>query len=55
MVLPVASVQTWIAATEGRYGEDAVEQLAPHVRPDTAVLDISASLGLFTVPATLAA
>lgn len=55
MQLPVASSQTWTAAFVGCYAEHHVAVLEPYIRPGTIVLDIGASLGLFTVPAARAA
>lgn len=50
VVAPAGSLQGWTAAFAGRYGEWPVDQIAPYIRAGTSVLDIGASLGLFTVP-----
>ena len=47
--LPASSRQSWVAAFTGAYDEKQIELLASHVRPGSVVLDIGASLGLYTV------
>jgi FkbM family methyltransferase len=55
MILPVASSQTWTAAVTGRYSEDAISTVKPYLRPGSVIVDVGASLGLFAIPAGLAA
>ncbi len=55
MVLPICSSQTWTAAFTGRWSDSAVEMLLPFIEPRSMILDIGASVGLFTVPVAVAA
>ncbi len=52
---PVSSSQMWTAAFTGEYAEPVVDLLEPFMEAGSIVLDIGASLGLFTVPLVLAA
>jgi FkbM family methyltransferase len=47
--LPRSSMMTWSVAVDGVYDNHVVNALAPHIRPGSAVLDVGASLGLWTV------
>jgi len=40
---------SWAVAFEGRYDAAIIEQVADFIRPETVVLDIGASIGLWTV------
>ncbi|HMD56378.1 MAG TPA: FkbM family methyltransferase [Solirubrobacteraceae bacterium] len=48
--LPRASRQTWAVAFDGLYDPAAVAYVERFVRPGSVVLDVGASLGLWTVP-----
>jgi FkbM family methyltransferase len=48
--LPRASRMTWAAAFNGLYDPGAVSYVERFVEPGTIVLDVGASLGLWTVP-----
>ncbi|MGA2319295.1 MAG: FkbM family methyltransferase [Solirubrobacteraceae bacterium] len=47
--LPRQSLMSWSVAFTGLYDEATVKQIAGFVRPQTVVLDVGASLGLWTV------
>jgi FkbM family methyltransferase len=47
--LPRQSRMGWAVAFEGRYNQAAVRQVAEFIRPETVVLDVGASIGLWTV------
>jgi FkbM family methyltransferase len=47
--LPRQSRMAWAVAFTGRYDHGAVQRVADFVRPQTVVLDIGASIGLWTV------
>lgn len=47
--LPRRSRTAWIVAVDGYYDNHLVRALEPYIRPGTAVLDVGASLGLWTV------
>lgn len=47
--LPTTSRMTWRVAFEGSYDRPLVDLAAGYIRPDTLVLDVGASLGLWTV------
>ena len=47
--LPASSRQAWIAAFTGGYDKKQVAQLVSHLRAGSVVIDIGASLGLYTV------
>lgn len=55
MTLPVGSLQSWSAAFTGEYADAATRFLRPYIQRGTLVLDIGASLGLFTVPLAIEA
>jgi FkbM family methyltransferase len=48
--LPRESRMTWAAAFDGLYDPAALAHVSEFVRPDSVVLDVGASLGLWTVP-----
>lgn len=48
--LPSGSLMSWVVAFNGQYDPGPQRMLAQHMRPGTLVLDIGASLGLWTVP-----
>ncbi len=48
--LPSGSMMSWVVAFTGEYDTAPQRLLAQHIRPGTLVLDIGASLGLWTVP-----
>lgn len=48
--LPSGSMMSWVVAFTGEYDAAPQRLLAESVRPGTLVLDIGASLGLWTVP-----
>ena len=50
MRAPNTSAQTWRAAFTGTYDDEEVALLVRHLRPNTFVLDVGASLGFYTVP-----
>lgn len=47
--LPRQSLMTWSVAFDGVYDRSAVAQTAGFIRPETVVLDVGASIGLWTV------
>lgn len=47
--LPRQSRMGWAVAFEGRYDAAIIEQIADFIRPETVVLDVGASIGLWTV------
>jgi len=47
--LPRQSLMTWATAFEGHYDEAFVRYTEQFIRPDTVVLDVGASLGLWSV------
>jgi FkbM family methyltransferase len=49
LALPRESSISWAVAFHGSYDAATRELLLPHIQPDTLVLDIGASLGLWTV------
>jgi FkbM family methyltransferase len=53
--LPRRSAMAWSAAFEGDYDELLLARMLPFVRPQSVVLDVGASLGLWTVPLARAA
>jgi tRNA G37 N-methylase Trm5 len=53
--LPRSSDMTWRVAFTGRYDASSQRVLLRYIRPGTTVLDIGASLGLWTVPLAKAA
>ena len=48
--LPRRSEMAWSAAFEGIYDEPLLARVLPFIRPHSVVLDVGASLGLWTVP-----
>lgn len=48
--LPRKAQMAWALAFDGSYDAEARALLDPHIEPGTLVLDIGASLGLWTVP-----
>jgi FkbM family methyltransferase len=48
--LPRESRMSWAAAFDGLYDPAALAHVSEFVRPDSVVLDVGASLGLWTVP-----
>ena len=55
MSLPMTSSQSWRALFTGRYDAEIIRMLADFVRPGSLVVDIGASVGLYTVPLAAAA
>lgn len=55
MTVPVSSAQSWQVAFTASYDDAEIDLLIPHIRPDSLVLDIGASLGFYTIPLALAA
>lgn len=53
VVLPRSSRQSWFVAITGTYDEQLVRLALDHVQPGSTVLDIGASLGLWTVQLAL--
>jgi len=49
LVLPRQSRMSWTVAFQGLYDDAAVRHLAQFVEPESLVLDVGASLGLWTV------
>lgn len=49
MLLPMTSSQSWRALFTGSYDREIARALGQFIRPGTVVLDIGASLGLYTV------
>jgi len=47
---PCGSVMAWSMAAVGHWDRHIVELLRPYVDPDSLVLDIGASIGVWTVP-----
>lgn len=47
--LPSTSRQTWVAALTGSYDDDVVSLLMEWARPNTVILDVGASCGLYTL------
>ncbi len=50
MTAPRGSLMTWTVASVGHWDRHVMELLSQYVAPDSLVLDIGASLGLWTVP-----
>ncbi len=48
--LPSGSMMSWVVAFTGQYDAEPQRMLARHLRPGTIVLDVGASLGLWTIP-----
>jgi FkbM family methyltransferase len=55
MILPTGSSQTWLAAFTGNYDAAAIALISTLIRPRSLVIDIGASLGLYTVPLAICA
>lgn len=53
--LPLASAQTWQVVMTGRYDDESVTMLCRHIAPGSLVIDVGASLGLYTVALGIAA
>ncbi len=53
--LPGASQMSWTVAFRGSYDAHLQRALAPHIRRDSLVLDVGASIGLWTIPLARAA
>jgi FkbM family methyltransferase len=49
LALPRQSLMTWAVAFDGSYDEAAINLTARFIRPETLVLDVGASIGLWTV------
>lgn len=55
LALPMNSSQAWRVALTGRYDDEVLELLCRHIEPGSLVVDVGASLGLYTVPLGVAA
>lgn len=55
VLLPATSRQTWTVAATGRYDDEILDPAAGSIRPGSLVVDIGASLGLWTVALATAA
>lgn len=55
VVLPLASAQAWQAIMTGRYDDETAELLGRQIASGTLVVDVGASLGLYTVALALSA